>query len=504
MLSLVGIVLMGRRPRRAAGGRADATGLGSGLSLRAAEQSTVDQYAANITRLMPSLFGKSGRPVPSGKGILMVHVQGYIANKSTEEPESVTAGRLLRIQVDRMLKRQRVPMAIAGDNATLTALQSMGHLHLWDRTVELHTDRALQTFIEGGLANQSAYGGGLRSREDSLSRVESRFGGKLRVQAHNSRNGSKVLKVFFLWKLLALASSPYSETLFVDNDVLVLNPLLVRDLLLRSLHLSDFVAITDPARPEAYTWEYYKKLQRSEQGANVMDSPPMYRRAVPPLCTALMAFRRTPSVEQLLLRAAARLALYMNPYDPTQRPFAFRVRQSDQEMLWFQLSAGEPDPLLRVFALPEEYLCPAYWPNHPLGNNNDLPYYHYIYAIAAGRTPTWSTRWGSYDCHATHFHHAEHHLANARPAIDPAVAERFHQRLGRRSTSLPSCHAPVSPLLTFANIGATQIRFPGRNCTHYVWSLAGAMPDGVLAKRSMKKEMRNFAARYRAGDFGDR
>ena len=55
-----------------------------------------------------------------------------------------------------------------------------------------------------------------------------------------------------------------------------------------------------------------------------------------------------------------------------------------------------------------------------------------------------------------------------------------------------------SPLLTFTNIGATQIRFPGRNCTHYVWSLAGAMPDGVLAKRSMKKEMRNFAARYRA------
>lgn len=30
------------------------------------------------------------------------------------------------------------------------------------------------------------------------------------------------------------------------------------------------------------------------------------------------------------------------------------------------------------------------------------------------------------------------------------------------------------------------------------------MPDGVLAKRSMKKEMKNFAARYRAGDFGDR
>ena len=474
------------------------------ISRRAVEQSTVDQYAANITRLLPSLFGERGRPVPRGKGILMVHVEGYVGNRNKEEPESVTAGRLLRVQLNRMQRRHRIPMAIAADNVTLAALHSMGHLHLWDKTVELHTGRALQTFVEGGLADQSAYGGGLRSRENSLSRVENSFGGKGHVQMSNSQNGSKALRVFFLWKILALASSPYSETLFVDNDVLVLNPQLVPDLLLRSLHLSDFVTIIDPARPPSWSLDYYWALRRSEQGKNVMGSPPMYRRAIPPLCTALMAFRRTPSVEQLLLRAAARLALYMHPSDPTQTPFALRVRQSDQEMLWFQLSFGEPDPLLRVFALPEDYLCPAWWPSHPRGMDNDKPYYHYIYSIAAGRTPTWSTRWGSYDCHATHFHHAEHHLANARPAIDPAIAERFHQRLGRRSTSLPSCHEPVTPRLTYANRHALQVRFPGLNCTHYAWSLAAALPDAALAKRSLKKEMKDFAARYRTGDFADR
>jgi hypothetical protein len=30
------------------------------------------------------------------------------------------------------------------------------------------------------------------------------------------------------------------------------------------------------------------------------------------------------------------------------------------------------------------------------------------------------------------------------------------------------------------------------------------LPDAALAKRSLKKEMKDFAARYRTGDFADR
>jgi hypothetical protein len=121
---------------KAAGGHAVRPHRTTGrISRRAVEQSTVDQYAANLTRLLPSLFGERGRPVPRGKGILMVHVEGYVGNRNKEEPESVTAGRLLRVQLNRMQRRHRIPMAISADNVTLAALHSMGHLHLWDKTL---------------------------------------------------------------------------------------------------------------------------------------------------------------------------------------------------------------------------------------------------------------------------------------------------------------------------------------------------------------------------------
>ena len=283
-------------------------------------------------------------------------------------------------------------------------------------------------------------------------------------------------------------------------------------------------------------------------------TPDMYAHGLPPLCTCLMAYRRTPSVVRLLegaaaqqveqipatlaqdgwgsgqhpwppstlgshgcvcLRAevkgfesqAARLMLSTNPVDASYnkswlargrgsapwlaskaaarkaaRANASRmgtrlvggvgghpcpgchVRQSDQEMIWFQLAEGPTDTVLllvergpvarvpglgtlcncasglqrpstllqalRLLVLPEEYICPAWWPSSPKGTKATVPFYWYVRAIAGegaqgSRRPTWRTLWGEYDCHATHFHHSRRHLEGAKPPLKKGVVERF-------------------------------------------------------------------------------
>ena len=56
-------------------------------------------------------------------------------------------------------------------------------------------------------------------------------------------------------------------------------------------------------------------------GASVAEEavlePPMFGRGMPPVCSCLVAFRRTPRVRRLLSHAAGRLALRLNPTDLT-------------------------------------------------------------------------------------------------------------------------------------------------------------------------------------------
>ena len=85
---------------------------------------------------------------------------------------------------------------------------------------------------------------------------------------------------------------------------------------------------------------------------------------------------------------------------------------------------------LRLLVLPEEYICPAWWPSRPKGTKATVPFYWYVRAIAGegaqgSRRPTWRTLWGEYDCHATHFHHSRRHLEGAKPPLKKGVVERF-------------------------------------------------------------------------------
>ena len=361
-------------------------------------QHLVDDAVMALEPVRQALLGSGQRAYtsPAPRGVLMVSVQSSAnssASSSHDELEAVASLRSLR--------RQASPqhVTLAADNITLLQLERRGVLRLWDANIMLHTKEAESVLLSNP-----------RWREHA-----------------------QQLHLYYAWKLIAQAASPYEETVFIDNDILVLSRTLVSDLLDHTLHVSDLALVQDPARPPSETLRTRTNLASARARGHIVTAPSMYAHGVPPLCTCVMAYRRTPSVRQLLHRATARLFLHLNTLDvstPSQRTV---IRQSDQEMIWFQLVTGTPDALLRLLVLPEEYYCPAWYPAK--GRTAASPYHYLVKSIAAGEAPVWTTRWGNYDCHAVHLHHSHQHLGNARPRIKDGTIEKFEAAIGRMNSA---------------------------------------------------------------------
>lgn len=139
----------------------------------------------------------------------------------------------------------------------------------------------------------------------------------------------------FLYKLSSMLQSGFLRTLFVDNDVHVLAPTLVHDLLVGTLNFTDVAMPLDVGR-----------------------STGVFKRGpVPLLCTSLVAYRSASvAVRALLLGAAVRLVTRRYA-----RINGRHIRQSDQEMVWLEWLESGRD--LRVLPLPEEYYCPQVLPD---------------------------------------------------------------------------------------------------------------------------------------------
>lgn len=358
---------------------------------------SVDDAVATLEPVMQALLGggNSSSQDLLPRGVLMLSVQSGTngtasAGTTVGEPEAIAAVRALRRQTTQH------HVTLAADNATWMELHRMGALQLWDSHMLLHPEAAEIVLMS----------------------------------SPRWRERARQLKLFYAWKMIAQAASPYQETVFIDNDVLVLSRTLISDLLERTLHVSDLAFVQDPARPPAETFRTRASLASARVRGAVVSTPGMYSRGLPPLCTCVMAYRRTTSVRRLLHRATARLFLGVNLHDISM-PLQQRtiVRQSDQEMMWFQLATGEPDPRLRLFVLPEEYYCPAWYPAK--GKNAVTPFHYYVKSISGREAPTWTTRWGSYDCHAVHMHHSHQHLEDAKPRIKDTVIEKFEAALER-------------------------------------------------------------------------
>ena len=86
-----------------------------------------------------------------------------------------------------------------------------------------------------------------------------------------------------------------------------------------------------------------------------------------------------PKVRRFLLSAAARLLGAMHPTDPTNQ--SIKIRQSDQEMMWFELMHGPAAKQPYLLELPEEYYCPA-----APGSVQSQDYFR---LLGNGVNPTW-------------------------------------------------------------------------------------------------------------------
>ena len=326
----------------------------------------------NVSAVLPSgrceLYGKNGR----NKAWL---------NSMTMLAEAILATALLREQMSPPL-----PIALATTPSVGAFLASRAEVRwLWDLYV--HFDVAAA-----------------RRRLERLRRL-SPESVRIRPDSYSS-----------LWKLAALMLAPFERTLFIDADIMVLSRTLPADLLQNSLRLYDVAMPVDVNRQgnldtrwltarnnarvyskvTAYqkasdgTWKAPPKCARGarcpvasssaaphtgatttasptegdehdtseeEEAAQQVLAPPVFSRGYPPMCSCIVAYTRAPKVRRLFLHGAARLFGMMNPTDPTNATLG--VRQSDQEMLWFELHTGEPSRQPSVLLLPEEYYCPA-------------------------------------------------------------------------------------------------------------------------------------------------
>ena len=173
----------------------------------------------------------------------------------------------------------------------------------------------------------------------------------------------------YLAKLSGLLSSGFNRTVYLDCDVFVIAPTLVHDLFERALGVAELAMPLDPGRA-------------AHLAPSVASRPPWVSPNVgpPPLCSAVMAYRRAPAVHELFLGAARRLLAGGHA----------NARQGDQEMIWFEWTARD-DPGLRVLGLPEETYC-------PLESKQSPP--------RRWRESVWRTSWrrGVYTCAAVHGH----------------------------------------------------------------------------------------------------
>lgn len=200
----------------------------------------------------------------------------------------------------------------------------------------------------------------------------------------------------YLHKLSALLLSRFERTLYLDLDVVVLSPTFAHDILRRALRVADVAMPLDPGRA-SHLVPHESRAQLAASRVNrtaprdkddepwVVGAPWVAPTVGPPmLCSAVLAFRRSPQTADLFFGASRRLL------ERRHRG----VRQGDQESIWFEWTgAGENTSRLRVLALPEETYCPLERWQRPAARWR-----------AGGAV--WRTSWrrGVYPCAAVHGH----------------------------------------------------------------------------------------------------
>ena len=191
-----------------------------------------------------------------------------------------------------------LPMLLFSSPGELTVLQRKGAAALWDIHLNLTMDARVQP-------------------------VHRAWQRKANCSSVSICPSATAWQSISFWKTSALIQTPFERTLFLDNDVYVLQPSFVYGLLAQTLRVSDIAMPINVDRGGA--WQ---------------ESP------VPQPCNALIAYRRTSDVAGLLVGAVQRIVSGQHP----------GVQQRDQDMLLFEWLEARTQ--LRFLMLPEEYYCP--------------------------------------------------------------------------------------------------------------------------------------------------
>ena len=168
------------------------------------------------------------------------------------------------------------------------------------------------------------------------------------------------VKEHYYWRIKAFLTTRFDRTLFLDNDVYIIQTMFVHNLLTDVNEISDIAMPIDPNRGKETTIFGYNN-------------------PIPPVCGAVISYNLT-STRPLFEKA---LELYNEPSEWR------KVRKGDQEAIYISWTKYVKN--IRMLILPEETYCP--WYNH----NSKL---------------TWQTSWrtrtqaGQYRCKAVHGPHA--------------------------------------------------------------------------------------------------
>ena len=201
----------------------------------------------------------------------------------------------------RGIMRPVVPMLLISSRSERTILEDQGVAGLWDMHLELQMDPRIAA-IHRRWAQESGC-----------------------TTMRNCPNFAVAWQSVSFWKTSALLQTPFERTLFLDNDVYVLQPSLAHVLLSQTLRACDIAMPLNVDRGGA--WQ---------------------RAPVPQPCNAMIVYQRTSDVLGLFVGALQRIVA------GTHRQAG--VQQRDQDMIYFEWFEARPQ--LRFLMLPEEYYCP--------------------------------------------------------------------------------------------------------------------------------------------------
>lgn len=156
-------------------------------------------------------------------------------------------------------------------------------------------------------------------------------------QAENTTGAQAAEVSVWLLKINVLLRARFERTLFLDLDIWLAQPAFPANVLEQTLNVTDVAFVVDAGRPNKHHTFLPRRVRR-------------WWAAPPPMCSCLVAYRKTAAVVRFFAGAARRFLA---------GDFLESRKHTDQEAMYSEWLQSQ-DPALRLLLLPEEYYCPRW------------------------------------------------------------------------------------------------------------------------------------------------